>query len=187
MVSSAFVLVAANTQAGVFNRPDILDVNDGSTYLYDGDYDTRVGAYMRASSYSDDVYGYMFGSARDANNAVVLFVNLYQPDKVSRNHRRAKADQKHYTWIGMALYTAAYGSTVARHSGAIEDCKSSLSADDRDRDGDFDVTTTSDDRIRGKLRCHKDTLEELGFGPNEIDAIEAIIGNRTKLTIRLPQ
>jgi hypothetical protein len=187
MVSSAFMLVAANTQAGLFNRPDILDVADGSSHQYVDDNSTWVRAFMYADDDWASVWGSMSASGRDNNNIVQLFTYLWQPDKTSRNHRRAKADQKRYMWIQMALKTVTYGSTIAYHSTAIEDCKGSMSADDRDRDGEFDVTKTSDDRIRGKLRCRKDLLEDLGFGPVEIIAIEGIIGNRTKLSIRLPQ
>jgi hypothetical protein len=129
----------------------------------------------------------MSASGRDNNNIVEVFTYLWQPDKAMRNHRKAKADQKRYMYVWMALKTATYGGTVAIESDIVEDCKGSMQADDRDNDGTFDVTKTSDDRIRGKLRCRKDLLKDLGFGPNEIDAIEGIIGNRTKLNIRLPQ
>jgi hypothetical protein len=188
MVGSALVLLAASAQGQVnYDRPDILDVYDGSSYLYVDDNDTRVEANMYASSTGPWVSGSMSATAQDANNKVEVYTWLFQPDKTSRNHRRAKADQKRYMWVQMALRTVTYGSTIASHSTAIEDCKGSMSADDRDKDGMFDVTPTSDDRIRGKLRCKRDMLEDLGFGPVEIIAIEGIIGNRTKLSIRLPQ
>jgi hypothetical protein len=187
IISSALVLSAASAQAGWFNRPDILDVSDSSSYTYDGDYDTWVRAFMYADDDWASVWGSMSASGRDGNHIVNVYTQLYQPDNMMRNHRKAKASQKRYMYMMMALRTSPYGSTVDRNSTIVEDCKGSMQADDRDNDGSFDLSPAGDDRIRGKLRCRRDMLEELGFSPNDIDSIEGIIGNRTKMNIRLPR
>lgn len=186
MVSSALALLAVSAQAGSYNRPDILDVNDGSSYTDSG----PSSAFVRAFMYADDdragVWGSMSGSARDANFRVHLFTYLYQPDTMSRNHRRAKANQKRYMFVDVTLRTMPYNGFVGRETGIVEDCKGAMTADDRDSDDNFDLSPAGDDRIRGRLRCHRDVLDDLGFDNVEVDAIQGIIGNRTRLNISLP-
>jgi hypothetical protein len=187
MVSSALVLVAANAQAqAAFNRPEILDASDGSSYTEPGPSSARVGAAMFASAYGPEVAGYMWASEQDSSTRVELLAYLWQPDSMMRTHRRAKANQKRYMFIKIALRTVPYGSPLTTRSDIVEDCKGTMTADDRDNDGIFDLNPRRDDRIRGSLRCHRDVLDELDFSTADIDTIQGIIGNRIRLNINLP-
>jgi hypothetical protein len=188
MVSSALVLVAANAQAGggFNNRPDILDVNDSSSYNGSGPSSNFVWARMYADASSAGVWGSMSGSARSANYRVELFTSLWQPDSIMRNHRRAKANQKRYMYIQIGLRSEPYGGFLGSVNSIVEGCKGAMTADDKDNDGNFDLSPAGDDRIRGRLRCHRDVLEDLDISADAIDIIQGIIGNRTRLDINLP-
>jgi len=186
-VSSALVLLTVSAQAGWFNRPDVLDVSDSSSYTGTG----PSAAFVRAFMYADDdwagVWGSMSGSAQSANHRMELFTYLWQPDSVMRNHRRARANQKRYMYIQVRLRTAPFGAVIlASESAIIEECKGAMTADDRDNDGNFDLSPAGDDRIRGRLRCYKNVLDDLGFSSTEIDIMQGIIGTKTRLNINLP-
>ncbi len=184
MVSSALVLLAASAQAGGgFNRLDILDVSDGSTYT--GTEGTSW-AWMYAAATWGSVWGSLGGTAQDSNNRVRFWAGLYQPDSMKRNHRMAMADQKRHVALQIRLYALPGGTTIANESGNPEKCKGKVKADDRDRDGNYNVTPTGDDRIRARLRCPRDVLEQLGFTPVEVGAIQGLIGTSTKFNVRLP-
>jgi len=187
MISSALALLTVSAQAGWFNRPDILDVSDSSSYTYTGSNSTWVRAFMYADDDWASVWGSMSGSAQDSNNRVQLFTYLWQPDNMMRNHRRAKANQKRYMYVQVQLRTVPYNALVDSNNTIVEECKGAMSADDRDRDDSFDLTPGGDDRIRGRLRCHRDVLEDLGFSPADITTIQDIIGRRTGFSIRLPR
>jgi hypothetical protein len=194
MISGALVMLAASAQGGAnFNRLDILDVDESSSYQGT----TGSMPFSWAFMYADDdwasVWGSMSGSVQDANNRVRIWSQLYQPDTMKRNHRMAKADQKRYTAVWVALYALPTGTQttspmVASNSGHPEKCKAQIKADDRDKDGSFDMglLSSGEDRIRARLRCPKDVLEQLGFTPVEVGAIQGLIGTRTKFNIRLP-
>ena len=183
MVSSALVLMAANAQAGNFNRPDILDVSDGSTYT--GTEGTSW-AWMYAAATWNSVWGSLGGTAQDANNRVRIWAGLYQPDSMKRNHRMARADQRRHMALQIRLYALPGVTMIASQSGNPEKCKGKLNADDRDRDGNYNVTPAGDDRIRARLRCPRDVLEQLAFTAVEIGAIQGLIGTSTKFNVRLP-
>lgn len=186
-ISSALVLLAGSAQAGFFNRPDVLDVNDSSYYADTG----PSSAFVRAFMYADDdwasVWGSMSASARDTSFRVVLFTYLWQPDTAMRNHRRARANQKRYMYLDITIRTVPYNGFAERNSIYVaEKCKGAMTAEDRDNDGDFDLSPAGDDRIRGRLRCHRDILDDLGFSSTAIEILQGIIGNRTRLNISLP-
>jgi hypothetical protein len=183
-------MMAASAQGGVFDRPDILDVNDDSKYTGTGTSAPYSYAFMYASRSWAGVSGSISGSVRDANNRVRIWSHTYQPDTVKRNHRMAKADQKRHTGVWVALYALPTDTLVASGNGTgfPEKCKSQIKAQDRDRDGLFELGpgSSGDDRIRGKLRCPKDLLELLGFSPAEIGAIQGAFSKQTKFTVKLP-
>jgi hypothetical protein len=132
------------------------------------------------------VWGSMSGSARSASFRVELFTYLWQPDSMMRNHRRAKANQKRYMYVQIGLRSEPYGGFLGSANSIVEDCKGAMTADDRDNDGDFDLNPAGDDRIRGRLRCHRDVLDDLGISAAGIDIIQGIIGSRLRLNINLP-
>jgi hypothetical protein len=194
IVSSALVLLALNAQGGIFNRPDVLDVQDSSSYT-----DTAIAAkphswaYMRASESWPPVWGSMSGSLYRAADLVQMSARMYQPDTAKRNHKKARADQKGDMHVHVALLRHIAGgpkqsqlNLVASHSGSIPDCRGSLQANDRDNDGVFDLSPTGEDTIRAKLKCPRDFLFQLGFTPNQIEIIQNVIGKRGTLTIKLP-
>ena len=186
MVGSALVLLAGSAQAGAaFNRPDLLDVDDDTGY-----WDSGSSEWSWAGAYADDdrnnAFGSMSGSVRDANHRVRVYAQLYQPDTLMRNHRRAKISQKRYTWVRVGLYTQPTGSLVDANSTAIEDCRGAITADDRDRDEDFDLDPAGDDTIRGRLKCPRGILSDLGFSPTDVDTIQGLVGKRIQLKINLP-
>jgi len=187
MVSSALVLLAVSAQGGAaFNRPDVLDVNDSSSYTDTGSSAAFVWARMYADDDGAGVWGSMSGSARSANYRVELFTSLWQPDSIMRNHRRAKANQKRYMYVRVRLRSEPYGGFLGGVDAIVEGGKGAMTADDKDNDGNFDLSPAGDDRIRGRLRCHRDVLEDLDLPVDAIDIIQGIIGNRTRLNINLP-
>jgi hypothetical protein len=142
---------------------------------------------MYADASSAGVWGSMSGSARSADYRVELFTSLWQPDSTMRNHRRAKANQKRYMYLRVRLRSEPYGGFLSGFDAFVEDCRGAMTADDRDDDGDFELDNPmSDDRIRGRLRCHRDVLKDLDIPADAIDIIQGIIGNRTRLNINLP-
>jgi hypothetical protein len=191
MVSSALVLSAVSAQGGAtFNRPDLLDVNDNTGYR-----DAVNSEWSWAGAYADDdwnnAFGSMSGSVRDANHRVRVYAQLYQPDTIKRNHRRAKMSQKRYVWVWVGLYTQPTDTLVDSHSTAIEDCRGAITADDRaanarDRDGIFNLDPAGDDTIRGRFKCPRGILSDLGFSPADIDTIQGLVGKRIQLKINLP-
>ena len=187
MVSSALVLLATSAQGGAsFNRVDILDVNDSSAYTDSGSSAPFVRAFMYADDDWASVWGSMSASARSANHLVQIFTYLYQPDSMVRNHRRAKANQKRFMYVQIWLRALPGNTLLARETDTVEGCKGSMKADDRDRDGNFSLSPTGDDTIRGRLRCPRGVLSDLGFSAGEVDTIQGIIGNRVRLNISLP-
>ena len=194
IVSSALVLLALNAQGGFFNRPDVLDVQDSSSYTDTGNPSKpHSGAYMHASESWAPVWGSMSGSLYRARDLVRMSARMYQPDRVKRNHKRARADQMGSMHVFVALFKHIDGGPrlselelKASHSGFIEDCRGSLQADDRDNDGVFDLNPTGEDTIRAKLKCPRDFLTLLGFSPQQVGLIQEVIGKRGTLTIKLP-
>jgi hypothetical protein len=194
IVSSALVLLALNAQAGFFNRPDVLDVWDSSSYIDTAnDAQPHSWAYMHASESWAPVWGSMSGSLYRALDLVRMSARMYQPDTAKRNHKRARADQKGDMHVHVTLLRHVGGgprqselNVVASHSGFIPDCRGSLQANDRDNDGVFDLSPTGEDTIRAKLKCPRDFLLQLGFSLNEITTIQEVIGKRGTLTITLP-
>ena len=184
MVSSALMLLAVSAQAGGFNRPDLLDVDDSSSYTGTGSSLPFSWAWMTADYDDADVSGSMSGSIRDSNHLVRVWSQLYQPDTTRRNHRSARINQKRYVNVWVALYTVS--GTVDINSGFPEKCKGAMRADDRDRDGNYNLTPLGDDRIRGRLRCPRDVLSDLGFSAANVDIIQNLIGRSTKFNIKLP-
>jgi len=194
IVSSALVLLALNAQGGFFNRPDVLDVQDSSSFLETGNSaKTHSWAYMHASESWAPVWGSMSGSLYRAEDLVQMSARMYQPDAVKRNHKKARADQKGDMHVHVTLLKHIRGgprasqlNLIDSRSGFIAGCRGSLQADDRDKDGVFDLNPTGEDRIRAKLKCPKDFLTLLGFSIKDIDTIQQVIGKRGTLTITLP-
>ena len=183
---SALVSLAVSAQDGVFDRPDILDVNDSTVYTGSGSSAPFSRAFMYADDSWNSAFGSFSGSLRDANHRVVVWAYLYQPDTTKRNQRRAKFDQKRYMQLWVRLATVPGNSTVDVQSDFIERCKGSLKADDKDNDGIFNVMPAGKDSLRARLRCPRDVLEQLGFSATDIGTIQGIIGKRTNLTINFP-
>jgi len=147
--------------------------------------------YMHASESWAPVWGSMSGSHRFGGERVQVIAQMYQPDRVKRNHKRARADQKGDMHIFIALWKKRENppppTTLVTHSGFIKDCRGSLQAYDRDGDGAFNLSPTGEDTIRAKLKCPRDFLIQLGFTPKEVGTIQAIIGKRGTLTVTLPK
>jgi hypothetical protein len=133
----------------------------------------------------------MSGSHRFGDERVQVIAQMYQPDRVKRNHKRARADQKGDMHIFIALWkkreTPPPPTTLVTHSGFIKDCRGSLQAYDRDGDGAFNLSPTGEDTIRAKLKCPRDFLIQLGFTLKEVEKIHVLIGKRGTLTVTLPK
>ena len=187
MVGSALVLLATSAQGGAdFNRPDLLDVSDSSSYTDSGSSSRFARAFMYGHATWASVYGSMSSSARSTDHLVQTFTYLHQPDSMMRNHRRAKGSQKRYTYLTIWIRALPGYTVLASGSDVVEDCKVAMTADDRDRDGIFDLDPAGDDTLKGRLKCSRGVLSDLGFSAGEVDIIQDILGKRTKLKINLP-
>ncbi len=132
------------------------------------------------------VWGSMSSSARSTDHLVQTFTYLHQPDSMTRNHRRAKGSQKRYTYLQIWIRALPGNTVLASETDVVEDCRVAMTADDRDRDGTFDLDPAGDDTLRGRLKCSRGVLSDLGFSAGEVDIIQDIVGKRTKMKINLP-
>jgi hypothetical protein len=192
IVGSALVLLALNAQGGVFNRPDVLDVRDSSSHTDTVNaFKPHSWVYMHASESGAPVWGSMSGSQRLGDERVQVIAQMYQPDRVKRNHKRVSADQKGdmfiFFWLWKQNENPPPKTILVTHSGFVKDCRGSLQAYDRDGDDAFNLSPTGEDTIRAKLKCPRDFLIQLGFTPKEVGTIQAIIGKRGTLTVTLPK
>jgi hypothetical protein len=74
---------------------------------------------------------------------------------------------------------------------AVEDCRGTITADDRaadarGRDGIFVLDPAGDDTIKGRFKCPRSILSDLGFEASDIEIIQGLVGKRLQLEIHLP-